>query len=536
MALSVRSNGGRPAATVRLVVLLGLVAVFTGCQSSPISDRTANPTAAGVSAAPPPATAATAVATSDELGQIIPTARVAPVTQPVSIEQPPAASIGDGAMALELPFADRDFFEDSPATGNEHPTRFSPNALRLAQYVTNARAADETPLTLAPPAGVAAADRDTAGDDRAAGNVAANDDVAGDDVEPLPRPAGDPITLHLDNVDVRRALEMLSRDYGLNILIAPGVTGTVTANLEEVDQTTALLAILKLCNLIAHYDGDMIYVYSPSELPLEGTTLRVFPLDYASADDTLESIHGLLSPAGKAYVTVSSSETDNRKSQETIVVVDESAHLRRIENLISQIDHPPPQVMIEAHILAVELDKTSRHGVNYNQLFRILNKDVELNMSGFVDETLSPAVTARFWGNDVDLLLDCIKATTDAKTLASPRVMVINEQKAKIQIGEQLGYKVVTVTETAAVENVEFLELGVVLEVTPRITRDRRVLMRVRPEVSSGEINPETLLPEEETTELVTDVFLHNGHRRRSKPRAQSALAGRHLPIGLAVP
>jgi type II secretory pathway component GspD/PulD (secretin) len=104
-----------------------------------------------------------------------------------------------------------------------------------------------------------------------------------------------------------------------------------------------------------------------------------------------------------------------------------------------------------------------------------------------------------------------LKTTTDAKTLASPRVLALNGQESRIQIGERFGYRVTRVTETAAVEDVEFLDLGVVLTVTARVSRDNRVLMRVKPEVSSGGLNPETELPEEETTEVETDVLLADG-------------------------
>ena len=122
-----------------------------------------------------------------------------------------------------------------------------------------------------------------------------------------------------------------------------------------------------------------------------------------------------------------------------------------------------------------------------------------------------PAIFARIDARRIDGLLHLLKTTTDSKTLASPRVMVTDGQTAGIQVGEQLGYKVVTVTETSALEEVKFLEVGVVLEVTPHISRDNRVLMRVRPEVSDGRINPTTLLPEEETSELETNVLLWDG-------------------------
>ncbi|MEM8864041.1 MAG: type II and III secretion system protein, partial [Planctomycetota bacterium] len=83
--------------------------------------------------------------------------------------------------------------------------------------------------------------------------------------------------------------------------------------------------------------------------------------------------------------------------------------------------------------------------------------------------------------------------------------------ESRIQIGEQLGFRVTTTTQTSTLESVEFLDVGVVLTVTPRITRDGRVLMRIQPEVSSGAVNPETGLPEEETTELQTDALLTTG-------------------------
>ena len=57
----------------------------------------------------------------------------------------------------------------------------------------------------------------------------------------------------------------------------------------------------------------------------------------------------------------------------------------------------------------------------------------------------------------------------------------------------------------------QVLDVGVVLQVTPDIARSNRVLMRIKPEVSSGEINPETLLPEETTRELETDVLVSDG-------------------------
>ena len=94
----------------------------------------------------------------------------------------------------------------------------------------------------------------------------------------------------------------------------------------------------------------------------------------------------------------------------------------------------------------------------------------------------------------------------DAERGASPRgYRHSGWQDSRIQIGEQLGYLVTTTTQTSTLQNVEFLDVGVVLHVTPIIGDDNQVLMTVKPEVSSGRINPDTGLPEEETTETTEE-------------------------------
>src|SRR5207249_3758892 len=64
----------------------------------------------------------------------------------------------------------------------------------------------------------------------------------------------------------RKALEILSREGDLNILVSPGVTGVVTANLKGVTPDQALDAVLRLAGLVARRDGNLVYVYTPDEL------------------------------------------------------------------------------------------------------------------------------------------------------------------------------------------------------------------------------------------------------------------------------
>jgi type II secretory pathway component GspD/PulD (secretin) len=329
---------------------------------------------------------------------------------------------------------------------------------------------------------------------------------------PLPPDPNQPITLHLDDVEIRRTLEMLSREGGLSILVSPGVSGRVTANIHQLSFDEAFRAILKLCDLIAYREGELIFVYNRQEVPQFNRQLATFPLDYASATDVYQAVQGLLSPAGQAFQTVCS-PTDNRRTREVIVVEDLDVNVARIGEYIRAIDQPPRQVLIEVNVLKVELSDDMAHGVNFEQLIEWAGNSVNVQVKGFANP-ITPQSQGFFIdvdGASLDGLVEALQTTTDAKTMASPRVMVLNGQEARIQIGEQLGYRVITTTETASMEDVEFLEVGVVLLVTPHISRDNQVVMKVKPKVSTGQIDPKTSLPEEETTEVETNILLSDG-------------------------
>ena len=150
------------------------------------------------------------------------------------------------------------------------------------------------------------------------------------------------------------------------------------------------------------------------------------------------------------------------------------------------------------------------HGVNFEYL---LSGDVTLGAARItpnIPTPTNPFFFAEIDGTRLDALITMLETTFDGKTLATPRVMVVNGQNAKIQVGQQLGFAVATVTQTSTIQDVRYLDTGIVLQVTPTISRDNRILLQVKPKVSSGEINVDTLLPEETTREVETSVMLDN--------------------------
>ncbi len=327
------------------------------------------------------------------------------------------------------------------------------------------------------------------------------------------------VSLIVRDAPLRDVLTLLAETQGLNIVTADQLTQPISVTLDRVPLNDALDAVLSVAGYTFSINRNILLVSSLNNAgtvlapQVQGLRLEVFQLDYAMALDVQTAVTGMLSPVGNSY-TIASSAIENRRPRELLAVNDLPPFLDRIRQYVAQIDLPPRQVMIEVHVLQVDLDEQNKHGVNFDQLFRRDgNLLFEMHTSGFATTNPQQAFTFRFNDGNLAAFLEMLRTTTDAKTLASPRILVLNGQQARLQVGQQLGFRVTTTTETSTSQGVEFLDVGVVMEVTPRISRDGMIMMSVRPKVSSGLVNAATGLPEEKTTELDTDILLcdHEG-------------------------
>ncbi len=312
-------------------------------------------------------------------------------------------------------------------------------------------------------------------------------------------------------------LNVLADGQGVNLVLGDAVDAQVTVTLADVTFDEALNAILSASGFQWTRRRRVVIVTRIGDAratpDAQGRELRVFRLNYVATIDVGKAVTGLLSPAGQV-VAVATDPKDTRRTNETLMVDDVPEGLARVQGYLAQIDAPPLQVEIGAHVLQVDLSDDLKCRVNFSRLARIGGLGLSLGTQGLVEPAGGPPPSPFFVNVDgakTDALINAIRATTDSKVLASPRLTVLNGQQSRIQIGAQLGYLVTTTTQTSTLQNVNFLDVGVVLSVTPHISDDGQVLVFVRPEVSSGRINPQTSLPEEETTEVELAVMLPDG-------------------------
>ena len=324
------------------------------------------------------------------------------------------------------------------------------------------------------------------------------------------------ITLIVRDKSLSQVLALIAQTQKLNIVAANDIDALISITLRDVPLEEALTAILSVANYTWVKRNNIILITSLTDatnLPadVQGRQIQVFDLDFTSAALVAETVKNFLSPIGKVSIGASS-PTNNRLTQERVVVEDLSEPLARIADYIAQVDQPPRQVLIEAHVLDVKLNDTNSCGVDLNAFgLNTVMGGVPRLATNVLAPNAPSAVVATLGNNDLGAIIKLIQDTTDAKTLGSPKLLVLNEQEARIQVGETLYYSQVTTTETSTQQGAGSVEAGTILRLTPRITRDHRVLLRVAPEVSKPLGTGSNGLPPNMTkTTLETDVILND--------------------------
>lgn len=348
----------------------------------------------------------------------------------------------------------------------------------------------------------------------------------------IPDEGDDKLTIVIQDSDIREVLEMLSEHGQLNILPSQNVQGQVSASLTKVDVRTALAAILRSTGFVMQEEDGFIYVGTPSDMQSmdrlsDQLGTRIYKLKYIRAEDVQKLITPMLSETvGMISISAptktgiaadsSSSGSDDYAGLETVFVRDYEQVLKKIDKAILEIDCRPLQVAIEAMIMSVKLDDALDMGVSFEALRN--NDNIRL-VSGFplnnvtsLDLT-SGGLKLGYLDANLSLFVDALETVGETNVIAAPQLLVLNKQRAEILIGQQKGYISTTVTESAATQTVEFLEVGTQLRIRPFITNDGMVRLEVHPEISTGDVRVEEglTIPDKDVTQVTTNIMCPDG-------------------------
>jgi type II secretory pathway component GspD/PulD (secretin) len=230
--------------------------------------------------------------------------------------------------------------------------------------------------------------------------------------------------------------------------------------------------------------------------------MRTFYLENARPSDIAQTVNDIL-PAGSK---VSVDDTYN-----VLVIQTSSDYLPRLERLIKELDVSPPQVMIEVRMIEVRHIEGGNIGVDAKYVNPEDTNDIvqTKNLAGRPTDSGAQGLYAQVFSGDVESYLNALKTSAKFNTIASPRITTLSNKEATLLIGSKLGYKTTVVTETTTTQEINFLEVGTSLKLTPHVTKSGFIRMAVSPKLSDGNIVGD--LPQENTTETKNEVMVKDG-------------------------
>ena len=387
--------------------------------------------------------------------------------------------------------------------------------------------------------------------------------------------AGEKLSLNFQNIEVRALLQVIADFTNFNVVTSDTVTGNVTLRLKDVPWDQALDIILQAKGLGLRKSGNVIWIAPKDELAtkekveleskaqialLEPLRTQSFQLNYTKAEEVAKGLTGQSSGQGGAGGSGATTSRilssrgsvlyETRTNQ--LFVSDIPSKLEEIQSMISKIDIPVRQVLIEARIieaddkfgrsLGVRLGGSDLRGVrggvpgygigggnratiggNLNavgaqtgqiDVTGVPYSDTQfVNLPAVLQGVTNPAATfaLSLFGASanrfLNLEISALEADGKGKIVSSPRVITADQVKALIEQGTELPYQTATSSGATALQ---FRKANLKLEVTPQITPEGNVILDV--DVTKDSVGRSTSAGFAiDTKHVKTQVLVENG-------------------------
>ncbi|MBU2709572.1 type IV pilus secretin PilQ [Zooshikella harenae] len=352
---------------------------------------------------------------------------------------------------------------------------------------------------------------------------------------------GEKLSLNFQNIDVRSVLQLIADFTDLNLVASDTVTGDITLRLQNVPWDQALDLVLKAKGLDKRQVGNVLMVAPAEEIAarekqelennqqieeLAPTYTELVQINYADASEIAGILQGssgeggvqLLSERGTVQVV-------NRTN--SLLIKDTRSKLDELRDLLTKIDIPVKQVMIEARIVSAEVDMSSDLGVQWtggkikkNGKWRLGGNDDQNTTgsttpgnAGLVSLPLgSPTSTFNigFVSNSaiLNLELNALESENRSELISQPKILTQDKQMARIETGQEVPYQEAS---SSGATSTSFKKAVLSLEVTPQITPDGHITLKVnvkKDDVGETEFNGELAI---DTNEVDTTVLVPDG-------------------------
>lgn len=366
--------------------------------------------------------------------------------------------------------------------------------------------------------------------------------------------SGEKLSLNFQDIDVRSVLQLIADFTDLNLVASDTVQGNITLRLQNVPWDQALDLVLKTKGLDKRKVGNVLLVAPADEIaarerqelesqkqiselaPLRRELIQV---NYAKAADIAKLFQSVTSGESAATDERGSITVDDRTN--SIIAYQTQDKLDELRRIVTQLDIPVRQVMIEARIVEANVDYDKSLGVKWRGA-RVGDNNFVVGggaqatganrigattpagaLGTFVDMGANNATSSIGIGfitdnTILDLELSAMEKTGNGEIVSQPKVVTSDKETAKILKGSEIPYQEASSSGATAVS---FKEAALSLEVTPQITPDNRVLMEVKvtkdapdfsrqvngvPPINKNEVNAKVLVNDGETI-VIGGVF-----------------------------
>jgi type IV pilus assembly protein PilQ len=313
---------------------------------------------------------------------------------------------------------------------------------------------------------------------------------------------GEKIALDFFQTDIKNVFRILREVSGKNFAIDKDVSGKVTLTLEKpVPWDQVLDLVLRMNQLGMIVEGDIYRIATLATLKtendlrkaqiaalqkekeqikaLEPLETRYIPISYSDAKtEILPHIENILTKdRGSATV-------DEKNNQ--VIITDTAAKVSQAEEIAMLIDKVTAQVIIEARVVEVEENFTKEIGINWSGSIGPVNMNEHgteytnnIAMNYAADTTNGfELIYDKIAGTPfyLDAKLTAIEANGNGKILSAPKIVTLNNKKAMISQGSEVGY---LERDSSGGSSVKFKKVDLKLEVTPHVTPDNRISMTI---------------------------------------------------------
>lgn len=255
--------------------------------------------------------------------------------------------------------------------------------------------------------------------------------------------------------------------------------------------------VLALLEQVADIEIDISDRILMASVPVETVTvvpekIKVYRLNHSEPEAAALAM-GLVLPAEKIQIDLGS---------KSVIVRATAAQIAEIDEFIVEFDRPLPQVFLEVWIQEMTEEGLASLGIDWNSEFD------GFNLAKPTDAASTKVFEFNWQPWEISFALQAMENAGTAKLLASPKIATLSGKEASIFVGDRVP---VSLYDEDGREYLEFLESGISLNVTPRVSDDGYITIQVRPEASTFAFLSEDSYPQIRTREAETTIRVKDG-------------------------